>query len=58
MKELIVRQDPEQLLSPKQSPHVNDFKLIMQVITFKSSDFYTLGLRAKVKFNYYFMDEL
>ena len=53
-----VAQDPKQLSSRKRSPHVNDMKLIMKIITFKSSGFYTLGLRANIKFEYYFMDEL
>lgn len=53
-----VVQDPKQLSSKKRSSHVNDIKLIMRIITFKSSGFYTLGLRAKIKFEYYFMDEL
>ncbi len=53
-----VGQNPKQLSSRKRSPHVNDMKLIMKIITFKSSGFYTLGLRAKIKFEYYFMDEL
>ena len=33
-------------------------KLIMKIITVKYSGFNTLVLLAKIKFEYYFMDEL